>query len=77
MERIVLRPHDERRMPVVTFRYPQGYVTPVVYHRTKKWHATEDVPLVGAGSGGLQLLASQLGPAFRTKREALASLTTK
>ena len=73
MERVVLRPHDERRMPVVTFRYPQGYVTPVVHHKTKKWHATKDQPTLADGWPDL----TQLGPAFRTKKEALASLTSK
>lgn len=72
--KIVLRPADmphqgQWRTEVITYRLHNGYVTPIVEGRTKKWFATKDLPIIA--SDGWPIVE---GRAYRTKREAIASL---
>jgi len=71
LERIVLRVGNNRKMEVVTFRYDGGYVTPVIHHRTKKWHATKDRPEIQT-DGWTNL--KEITKGHRTKGEAIAAL---
>lgn len=70
-ERIVLRPAETNKCEVVTYRYDNGYVTPVMHYRTLKWHATKDIPTIQP-DGWTHL--DETTTAHRTKREAVASL---
>jgi hypothetical protein len=71
MRRIVLRPANPRQCEVVTFEIEKGFVTPIWHHRTKKWHATRTRPHI-LSDGWPD--TSKLGPAYRTKREAVEAL---
>lgn len=76
MQRIVLRPATPLNDPypmaeVITYETEKGFVTPCVHGRTRKWHATKTQPTI-LSDGWPDM--TKLGPAYRTKREALAAL---
>jgi len=80
-KRVVLRPFTEKSATcqsasaeVVTYEYPEGFVTPVMEGRTRRWYATLTQPMLAKRhplDAGWPQVA---GEWFATKTAALTAL---